>query len=121
MIRLLNDLFCSLAICSNLVLSSFSIVMLLLVLSFLTTCITSNNYISTNNNCLQGGITILSYKYNQGGSNMEENEKEIWIPIINFEGLYEVSNCGRVKSLKRFNPKSGRTGRWYPERLLTLR
>jgi hypothetical protein len=27
--------------------------------------------------------------------------KEIWKPIIGFEGLYEVSNLGRVKSLER--------------------
>ena len=27
-------------------------------------------------------------------------EKEIWKPILNYEGLYEVSNWGRVKSLK---------------------
>ena len=26
---------------------------------------------------------------------------EIWKPILNFEGLYEVSNLGRVKALKR--------------------
>lgn len=26
---------------------------------------------------------------------------EIWKPIVNFEGLYEVSNLGRVKALKR--------------------
>lgn len=26
---------------------------------------------------------------------------EIWKPIANFEGLYEVSNLGRVKALKR--------------------
>lgn len=28
------------------------------------------------------------------------NENEIWKPICGFEGLYEVSNLGRVKSLK---------------------
>lgn len=26
---------------------------------------------------------------------------EIWKPIPNYEGLYEISNFGRVKSLKR--------------------
>lgn len=26
---------------------------------------------------------------------------EIWKPIVNFDGLYEVSNLGRVKALKR--------------------
>ena len=33
---------------------------------------------------------------------------EIWKPVIGFEGLYEVSNMGRVKSLERkvFYPNS---------------
>lgn len=26
---------------------------------------------------------------------------EIWVPVNGFEGLYEVSNCGRVKSLPK--------------------
>lgn len=29
-----------------------------------------------------------------------ETNSEIWKPIFGFEGLYQVSNCGRVKSLK---------------------
>jgi len=29
-----------------------------------------------------------------------ETAKEIWKPIINYEGLYEVSDLGRIKSLK---------------------
>lgn len=28
------------------------------------------------------------------------NENEIWLPVVGFEGLYEVSNLGKVKSLK---------------------
>ncbi len=47
-------------------------------------------------------------------------DKEIWVPVFGYEGLYEVSNKGRVKSLKKFHPNSGRTGRWYPERILSL-
>jgi hypothetical protein len=27
--------------------------------------------------------------------------KEIWKPVVGYEGLYEVSSFGRVKSLKR--------------------
>jgi len=27
---------------------------------------------------------------------------EVWKPVIGFEGLYEVSDCGRVRSLERF-------------------
>lgn len=32
--------------------------------------------------------------------------EEIWLPINGFEGSYEVSNQGRVKSLNRIVPKS---------------
>lgn len=37
-------------------------------------------------------------------------ELEIWKDIEGYEGLYQVSNYGRVKSLGRFT-KSGR-GEW---------
>ena len=30
-------------------------------------------------------------------------KKEYWKPVIGYEGLYEVSNWGRVKSLERYN------------------
>ena len=30
------------------------------------------------------------------------NTKEIWKPVVGYEGLYEVSNFGRVKSVERF-------------------
>lgn len=30
-------------------------------------------------------------------------EKEIWKPILGYEGIYEVSSFGRIKSLKRFS------------------
>ena len=33
---------------------------------------------------------------------MENNSQEVWKPIDGFEGLYEVSNLGRVKSLDRY-------------------
>ena len=32
---------------------------------------------------------------------------EIWKPVVGFEGLYEVSNMGRVKSIPRKNTKGG--------------
>ena len=40
--------------------------------------------------------------------------KELWKPIEGYEGLYEVSNLGRVKSLERFD----RLGRKVKEKLL---
>jgi hypothetical protein len=47
--------------------------------------------------------------------------KEIWKPIINYEGLYEISNYGRVKSFIKHNginerilmPQKYRTGYLY--------
>ena len=41
----------------------------------------------------------------------EDNEEEIWKPIKNYEGLYEVSNMGRVKSLGRVTV--GKNGKKY--------
>ena len=34
-------------------------------------------------------------------------EKEIWKPVVGFEGVYEVSNTGKVKSIKRYGTKGG--------------
>lgn len=33
-------------------------------------------------------------------------EKEIWKPIVGFEGFYEVSNLGRVRSIDRITTDS---------------
>ena len=39
--------------------------------------------------------------------------EEIWKPVVGFEGLYEVSNLGVVRGLKRGNVlKPGSTGRY---------
>lgn len=35
---------------------------------------------------------------------MQANEQEIWKDIRGYEGLYQISNLGRVKSLERFRP-----------------
>ena len=32
-------------------------------------------------------------------------EQEIWKPVVGYEGLYEVSNLGRVKSVERYVPR----------------
>lgn len=31
------------------------------------------------------------------------NEEEIWKDVVGFEGLYEVSNLGRIKSKERID------------------
>lgn len=45
---------------------------------------------------------------------------EIWKDIQGYEGLYQVSNLGRVKSLGRFviNPLVPKGYSWHPERIL---
>lgn len=46
--------------------------------------------------------------------------EEIWLPIKGYEGYYEVSNMGRIKSLYReFMRSSGRLNR-VPERILKI-
>ena len=40
---------------------------------------------------------------------------EIWKDVIHYEGLYQVSNLGRIKSV----PKVDRLGRFHPEKILS--
>jgi len=49
--------------------------------------------------------------------------QEIWKPIEDYEGYYEISNCGRVRSIKRMVMSSIRNGgkRIVSERMLTPR
>ena len=47
--------------------------------------------------------------------------QEIWKDIKGYEGLYQVSNLGRIKSLSKFvnnNPKSSKFGYYTKERIL---
>ena len=44
-----------------------------------------------------------------------------FVDIPGFEGLYQINKSGIVKSLARFNPNSGRAGRYYKEMLKTPR
>lgn len=43
------------------------------------------------------------------------SEKENWKPVVGFEGLYEVSDQGRVRSLNRVRSN----GRFYPSKILS--
>lgn len=38
-------------------------------------------------------------------SQREKGKRETWMPVVGYEGLYEASNLGRVKSLPRNNMK----------------
>lgn len=44
------------------------------------------------------------------GNICSEQQSEIWKPVKGYEGLYEVSNLGRVRSLDRTITKAGRYG-----------
>lgn len=43
-------------------------------------------------------LSFVGITYNVGSMNKEQ---EIWKPVVGFEGYYEVSNLGRVRSLDR--------------------
>lgn len=45
---------------------------------------------------------------------------EIWAPISGWEGLYEVSTCGRVRSLDRVTVSKAGTSRLYKGRVLRI-
>ena len=46
-------------------------------------------------------------------------ENEVWKDIVGYEGLYQVSNLGRVKSLKRKVYAGRNRMRWQYERILS--
>lgn len=46
------------------------------------------------------------------------NESEIWKPVVGYEGLYEVSNLGRIKSLSRLTSCHGYFTKSWPEKIL---
>jgi hypothetical protein len=47
------------------------------------------------------------------------NEIEEWIDVIGYDGIYEVSNQGRIKSLGRW-VSNGKSERWVKEKILSL-
>jgi len=54
-------------------------------------------------------LTTFSYLYSANFKDMTNIQEEIWKDVIGFEGLYEVSNNGRVRSLPREFIKSDGT------------
>lgn len=47
-----------------------------------------------------------------------ENTNEVWVPVYGYEGFYEISNFGVVRSVTRFVANSGRNGMWYKSRVM---
>ena len=61
---------------------------------------------------------FTSHHHIERGCNMSESDSnEQWRPIIGYEGAYEVSSHGRVRSLKRLD----RLNRWRGGRILKWR
>lgn len=55
------------------------------------------------------------------GNKIEELLKpseEIWKPVVGYEGLYEVSNLCRAKSLPRLVKSGSNSGRMLPEKIM---
>ncbi len=51
---------------------------------------------------------------------MQESTNENWRDIPDYEGLYQVSDCGRVKSFKSFTKRSDQKIRLAKEKILKL-
>ena len=49
-------------------------------------------------------------------TSLDDLEGEIWVDAVGFDGLYQVSNLGRIKSLGRM-VNNGKGGRWVKERI----
>lgn len=47
-----------------------------------------------------------------------QNDKEMWKDIQGYEGLYQVSNLGRIKSLERYRKNNGGSQTLMQERIL---
>ena len=64
---------------------------------------------NSHNHVLQDGFSTL----------LDDLEGEIWVDAIGFDGTYEVSNLGRVKSLGRW-VSNGKSERWVKDRIRKL-
>lgn len=58
--------------------------------------------------------TIPNYKNKQ----IENLPEEVWIDCLGYDGIYSVSNYGRVKSEGRWVNNGSSGGRWVKERIL---
>lgn len=48
----------------------------------------------------------------------EGNDLEVWKDIIGYEGLYQVSNYGRIKSKTKFRKCGKQIGYWQAEQII---
>lgn len=47
------------------------------------------------------------------GSNTPADQRDLWIPIIGYEGLYEVSSAGGIRSLPRIDRFGRNIQEWF--------
>lgn len=47
-------------------------------------------------------------------------ENEVWKPVVGYEGRYEVSDMGRVKSIERWRPNGPVSGYLMKEKMLSI-
>jgi hypothetical protein len=59
----------------------------------------------------------LVFLYRVSGRGIGKMSEEIWLPIPGYEGLYEISNLGRLKSLAR-QVRRGNGYNTFPERIV---
>ena len=59
----------------------------------------------------------MNYKLSEKNSNKNEQNLEIWKDVVGYEGLYKISNLGRLKSLKRTFLYSKGVYRTFDERI----
>lgn len=68
--------------------------------------------------CMKRVHVLASPIFNNVSKNVIIMKKEIWRDIPNYEGVYQVSNFGRIKSLSRI-VKTQRVNRMVSERILS--
>jgi len=62
---------------------------------------------------------MITNNISSSDSMKNSSASEEWKPVVGFEGLYEVSNYGRVKSLNRIITQKNGIKREVPEKMLT--
>ncbi len=62
---------------------------------------------------------MITNNISSSDSMKNSSASEEWKPVVGYEGLYEVSNYGRVKSLNRIITQKNGIQREVPEKILT--
>lgn len=63
-------------------------------------------------------LTVAPFYFSTFSKSVQMNQKEIWKDVIGYEGLYQISNLGKVKSLDRYIFKDRWSGFHYYGKIL---